>query len=116
MYIHLCTASIKGREYFFYHNNRPIDSSPPLLSIGQGAGTMEMNIGNITTIATCIAGFLLPFIGKYIGQNELTALISGIIITIWLIYNAKNPNNLEVLGNKIETPEEDIEILNDEYV
>lgn len=78
---------------------------------------MEMNIGNITTIATWVGGFIFPYLTMYdITRDQLTAVISGIIIVAWLVLNSKYPNSMDRLGNNInQIVENNPQVLNDEY-
>ena len=79
---------------------------------------MEMTLGNITTLATWIGGLIIPFLGMYeITQDQLTSIITALIIVAWLIFNSKNPNSLDILGNGTADDADDYdEPLNDEYV
>lgn len=69
---------------------------------------MELTTGNISTIATTIwvsiiAPILLYF-GITIDQTLGIGIVTGIITVIFMIWNAKNPNELAILGN---APEQD---------
>ena len=79
---------------------------------------MELTIGNTTTIATWIGGLILPYLSMYqITQDQLTSIITGIIILTWLMLNSKYPNTFEMLGNNETTITNDDpnKPLNDEY-
>ena len=81
---------------------------------------MEFNVNNVSTIATTIwvsviAPILLYF-GVTIDQGLGTAVITGILTVVFMIWNAKNPNEFAALGNKPNDPVTEDGILNDEYV
>ena len=74
---------------------------------------MTLNTGNISTIATTIwvsiiAPILLIF-GITIDQTIGIAIITGILTVIFMIWNAKNPNELAILGNAPETDTSGVE-------
>lgn len=77
-----------------------------------------METNNISTIATflaiCITG-ILAYFGYTVDQGQMATVLMSVITLIIAIWSSKNPNTLEVLGNKTG-PVADSEILNDEYV
>ena len=68
---------------------------------------MELDIGNISTIATTIwvtiIAPILIFYGVYIDQALGVAILTGILTVGWMIWNAKNPNSFKILGNAPES-------------
>ena len=82
---------------------------------------MEFNVNNISTIATTlwvsvIAPVLLYF-GVVIDEQLGITLITSIITVVLMIWNAKNPNEFAILGNKPQKPVTQTNgVLNDEYV
>ena len=76
-----------------------------------------METNNISTIATfaaiCITA-ILAYFGYTVDQAQLATVIMSVITLIIAIWSSKNPNTLEILGNKpvIDTDET---VLNDEY-
>ena len=80
----------------------------------------QMNIGNISTIASWISILLYPIVLKYgidIDQAVLTTFIYNLIVIIIAVWSSYNPNSFKFLGN--DTPEPKIEseedLINDEY-
>lgn len=77
-----------------------------------------METNNISTIATflaiCITG-ILAYFGYTVDQGQMATVLMSVITLIIAIWSSKNPNTLEVLGNKT-SPVADSKILNDEYV
>lgn len=82
---------------------------------------MEINQGNVSTIATMVWGAIIsPILVSYgisIDNGVGTAIVSGIILLILLIWSAFNPNGMKIFGNdptptNINTEET---VLNDEY-
>lgn len=64
---------------------------------------MIWNVNNVSTLATTIwvsiiAPILLLF-GVSIDQTVGVAVITGILTVIFMIWNAKNPNEIGALGN-----------------
>lgn len=80
---------------------------------------MEIDVNNISTIASMIWGVIvypiLMAVGIEINQGLGTAIIGAIILLGLLIWSARNPNKLEIFGNQPVT-ENNEQILNDEYV
>lgn len=81
---------------------------------------MEFNVNNVSTIATTIwvsiiAPILLYF-GISIDQGVGIGVLTGILTIGFMIWNAKNPNNIEALGNGNDPVTFDDGVLNDEYV
>ena len=64
---------------------------------------MIWNINNVSTLATTIwvsiIAPILVLVGVSIDQTVGVALITGILTVVFMIWNAKNPNEIEVLGN-----------------
>ena len=82
---------------------------------------MIWNVNNVSTLATTIwVSIIAPILvvcGVSIDQTLGVAIITGILTVIFMIWNAKNPNELEVLGNKPDDPVTEYEDgLNGEYV
>ena len=81
---------------------------------------MDIDVGNVSTIATMVWGVIIsPILVSYgvvIDNAVGTAVISGLILLVLLIWSACNPNSLGVFGNKKDEPPIDDGILNDEYV
>ena len=82
---------------------------------------MDIDVGNVSTIATMIWGVIIsPILISYgvVIDNAIgTAVVSGLILLVLLIWSACNPNSLGIFGNKKdEPPIDDDKILNDEYV
>jgi len=81
---------------------------------------MEINQGNVSTIATMVWGAIIsPILISYgitIDNGVGTAIVSGIILLILLIWSAFNPNQMGIFNNSpkntIETEES---VLNPEY-
>ena len=80
----------------------------------------EINIGNISTLATWISILLYPIVIKYgidIDQATLTTFIYTLIVIAIAIFSSYNPNTLKCLKNYVEPANENEEtVLNDEYV
>ena len=76
-----------------------------------------METNNISTIATfaaiCITA-ILAYFGYTVDQAQLATVIMLVITLIIAIWSSKNPNTLEILGNK-PTLDTDESVLNDEY-
>ena len=67
----------------------------------------ELNIGNISTIATWASILLYPFVVKYgvdIDQETLTTFIYTLIVIMIAIWSSYNPNTLKCLKNFKEAP------------
>lgn len=67
----------------------------------------QMNIGNISTIATWISILLYPIVLKYgidIDQAILTTFIYNLIVIMIAIWSSYNPNNFKFLKNFKEIP------------
>lgn len=67
----------------------------------------ELNIGNISTIATWISILLYPIIVKYgieIDQEILTTFIYTLIVIAIAVFSSYNPNSLKFLKNFKEIP------------
>ena len=67
----------------------------------------EMNIGNISTIASWISILLYPIVLKYgidIDQAILTTFIYNLIVIMIAIWSSYNPNNFKFLKNVKEIP------------
>ena len=83
---------------------------------------MEIDVGNVSTIATMVWGSvispILISIGVTVDNAVGTAIISGLILLCLLVWSACNPNSFGIFGNKKEKPLtiDDDGILNDEYV
>ena len=81
--------------------------------------TEELNIGNISTIATWLSIALYPFVIKYIQiDNEtLTTFIYTLIVICIAIWSSYNPNTFRFLKNNKKECEMEIEevVMNDEY-
>ena len=82
---------------------------------------IEINKGNLTTIATWIYILVSPILVEYgysIDQTAFVGAFVGIIGLILAIYSSANPNDMEILGNKVKIvdPATEDGILNDEYV
>jgi len=64
---------------------------------------MIWNVNNVSTLATTIwVSIIAPIlitIGVHIDQTVGVAVITGILTVIFMIWNAKNPNEIEALGN-----------------
>ena len=64
---------------------------------------MIWNVNNVSTLATTIwVSVIAPIliaIGVHIDQTVGVAVITGILTVIFMIWNAKNPNEIEALGN-----------------
>ena len=80
---------------------------------------MEIDVNNISTIASMIWGVIvypiLMAVGIEINQALGTAIIGAIILLGLLIWSARNPNKLGIFGNQPVT-ENNEQILNEEYV
>ena len=79
----------------------------------------QMNIGNISTIASWISILLYPIVLKYgidIDQAVLTTFIYNLIVIIIAVWSSYNPNSFKFLGNAEETKvETEEDLINDEY-
>ena len=77
-----------------------------------------METNNISTIATfiaiCITG-ILAYFGYTVNQAELATVLMSVITLLIAIWSSKNPNTLEVFGNKPEQIDSSEPVLNDEY-
>lgn len=64
---------------------------------------MIWNVNNVSTLATTIwVSIIAPIlitVGVHIDQTVGVAVITGILTVIFMIWNAKNPNEIEALGN-----------------
>lgn len=64
---------------------------------------MELTKGNISTIATTIwvsiIAPILIYFGISIDQTLGIGILTAILTIIWMLWNAKNPNQFEFLGN-----------------
>ena len=64
---------------------------------------MEFNVNNISTVATTIwvsiIAPILLYLGIQIDQALGVGVLTGILTVVWMIWNAKNPNEIEALGN-----------------
>ena len=80
---------------------------------------MEIDVGNVSTIATMVWGVIIsPILISYgiiLDNGVGTAIVSGFILLCLLVWSACNPNSMKIFGNNKTTPVND-EILNDEYV
>lgn len=80
---------------------------------------IEINQGNISTIATIAWGSIIsPILISYgitIDAGVGTAILSGIILLILLLWSAFNPNQMGIFGNKPKTTENTEPVLNPEY-
>lgn len=82
--------------------------------------TEELNVGNISTIATWLSILLYPIIVGYgieLDQATLTTFIYTLIVIVIAIWSSYNPNTFKFLKNaksdcSCETEET---ILNDDY-
>ena len=82
---------------------------------------IEINKGNLTTIATWIYILISPILVEYgysIDQTMFVGTFVGIVGLALAIYSSANPNEMEFLGNKVKVvdPVTNDGILNDEYV
>ena len=82
---------------------------------------IEINKGNLTSIATWIYILISPILVEYgysIDQTMFVGAFVGIVGLALAIYSSANPNDMEILGNKVKVvdPVTDNGILNDEYV
>lgn len=79
--------------------------------------TMETNnISTIATFAAIIITTILAYFGYTVDQAQLATVLMSIITLVIAIWSSKNPNTLEVLGNKPQPVASEETILNDEYV
>jgi len=64
---------------------------------------MIWNVNNVSTLATTIwVSIIAPIliaVGVNIDQTLGVAVITGILTVIFMIWNAKNPNEIEAFGN-----------------
>lgn len=77
----------------------------------------QMNIGNISTIATWISILLYPIIVKYgieIDQAILTTFIYNLIVIMIAVWSSYNPNSFKFLKNFEEIPT--VETVEDEPI
>lgn len=82
---------------------------------------MDIDVGNVSTIATMIWGTIISPIlisyGVVIDNVVGTAIVSGFILLCLLIWSACNPNNMKIFGNnKPQTAVGGEPVLNDEYI
>ena len=70
---------------------------------------MSLNLNNISTIATLIAGLIAPIIVKYCGFSIDEATITGVIVLIIAYISARNPNTFSFLGNAVDTASEKVD-------
>ena len=81
---------------------------------------MELNQNNISTIVSMIVPFLsyliVQIFGVTVDQAMLAMFLTAVIELVFLIWSAKNPNELGIFGNKKITSATEDGILNDEYV
>lgn len=78
----------------------------------------NINIGNISTVATWIGILLYPVIVKYgidIDQETVTTFIYTLIVIVIAVWSSYNPNTFGFLKNNPVCNCGDEEILNDEY-
>lgn len=77
---------------------------------------MKLTTGNISTIAATIwTGIIAPLLivfGISIDQGLGIGILTAILTVIVMIWNAKNPNQIALLGNapETETLEEDEDV------
>ena len=76
-----------------------------------------METNNISTIATfmaiCITG-ILAYFGYTVDQPQLATVLASVITLLIAIWSSKNPNTLEVFGNKPSVDSTET-VFNDEY-
>lgn len=79
---------------------------------------MIWNVNNVSTLATTIwVSIIAPILvvcGVSIDQTLGVAIITGILTVIFMIWNAKNPNEIEAFGNAPVECEYDTAGVNDE--
>lgn len=67
---------------------------------------MEINEGNISTIASMVwAGVISPiliYFGIQVDNVFGTAIVSAVILVCILIWSAINPNSLKIFGNSVD--------------
>ncbi len=71
---------------------------------------MNINKGNISTIATYAAIIIGPFLVKYgvdVDQGTLVTFLTALISIIIAIWSSKNPNTFAFLGNDNAEVDED---------
>ena len=74
------------------------------------------NISTIATFAAIIITTILAYFGYTVDQAQLATVLMSIITLVIAIWSSKNPNTLELLGNKPQPVASEEIILNDEYV
>jgi len=80
---------------------------------------MEFNQNNVSTIVSMIFPFVsavLIHFGITVDQQILTAFLCAVVELGFLIWSARNPNQMGIFGNKQPVTIEDDGVLNDEYV
>lgn len=82
---------------------------------------MEFNQNNVSTIVSMIFPFvsaLLIRFGITVDQQILTAFLCAVVELCFLIWSARNPNEMAVFGNSepVTLDDEEDGVLNDEYV
>ena len=82
--------------------------------------TEELNVGNISTIATWLSILLYPIIVGYgieLDQATLTTFIYTLIVIVIAVWSSYNPNTFGFLKNKVDCScETEEKILNDDYI
>ena len=80
---------------------------------------MEFNENNVSTLVTIIwtsiIAPILVYFGIEIDQALGVGVLTAIVTIIIMIWNAKNPNEIEAFGNKPVAARNN-GVLNDEYV
>ena len=85
-----------------------------------------METNNISTIATFTAIVITGIVGYFgytVDQAQLATVLMSFITLIIAVWSSKNPNTLELIGNKEPTQptfnsevfDNDAPVLNDEY-